>query len=197
MKKITLKKLSLIFAALLLLILVIGKVADSSCYTGYPGGNAKITYLHQQIIYGFDCFTGKFDPPVKIAYPADEQSNYGFDFDRFRFMYMGLIGLLIFHVSFLFLNKKIPATLFATLAFLAGIVCAIYLDAYHNYYWEAGDVRFPDTSKTFDINLGWLQHIGFWLLFTIILFLQWAPLITYFSDKRNNRRRSEEQLLDN
>lgn len=184
------KNLNLILAVVLLVSLVFCTLSYSKCYVGSPSG--KKTMLHVQVIKGYDTFTGKFNPPVRLPESFETvDPKYGlFNFDRFRYMYMGLIGFVALNALFLVFRKRILAVIFLSLGFLTAIACLTYFDGFHNYYAEAVGERFY-VSKTSDTDFGWLSNLFFWLLFVITLFFNWA---TAFDARK---KKSNTGLLDN
>lgn len=187
------RNLSLILSLVLLLSLVCCTLADSNCYNDLPSGKKII--LNVQKIKGYDCFTGKFIPPKVLPAnygPGPDQELGIFNFERFRALYLSLIGLVSLNALFLLFRKRIFAAIFLSLGFLAAIVSLIYFDGYHNYYFDSADERFGGKgSLTVDINFGWLSSIYFWLLFVVMLFLNW---VTLFAPKK---KKWNPNLLDN
>lgn len=156
--------------------------------------------MKEQFINGIDCFTGKFVPPkiLPANYPELSGSKYGwFNFDRFRMLYLTLFGLVVLNILFLLWKKNIVAAFIAILAFFMAIICLIYFDGYHNYYFEsaAQSMRQKYHGATIDINFHWLSNPLFWLIFVATLAMNWIAVFKNLVKKRNLR--SGAHLLDN
>jgi len=183
------KYLPVILALTILASLVLCKLAESSCYAHSAPGKT----LNRQTIYAIDCFTGRFNPPVilnpeKSDYFADK---YGlFNFDRFRYMYLGLVGAVLITTICMLFRKRWLSVFFSTISFLTAIVALIYFDGYHNYYFDSAAEKF-EQGVTMDIDFNWLSNVLFWLLMATLLFYNWISIF------QSRRKIPNNMLLDN
>jgi magnesium-transporting ATPase (P-type) len=174
----------------ILSILVLSKHAYAYCYDNQqPHVNGQKILLHEQSIYGVDCFTGRFDES------KSSKNEYNFDFNTFRFYFLLTIFCLILDVLLLYMNKKILSALMNVVAFLSCIFCALYFDKFHNYYTN----RFEEfhskgvSSITFDVEYYWLlSNPLIWVIFFLSVVLHVLPIISGKLQRSNNN-----QLLDN
>lgn len=186
--------ITIIFCFGILSILIFGKHAFGYCYDNEAvAASGKISYLHTQSIYGIDCFTGRFEPPLHLS----KSNGYYWSFETFRAFFLLTIVWLVMDLYFLYRRKYSGAFVMAILAFISCIVCAIYFDGFHNYY-AGGMERFHWSgvnSITRSVEYYWLlSNPLFWVLFMGTLALHLVPQFKKFSEKKSMKR---DNLLDN
>lgn len=186
--------LTIFFALGILSILIFGKQADAYCYDNDVfAKTGKTNYLHQQSIYGIDCFTGRFEPPSHLSKTNEDY----WSFDTFRILYLLTIVCLVLDILLLSRKKMGWAIVVALLAFVNCAVCAIYFDGFHNYYATAAE-RFHWSgvhSFTFDVRYYWLlSNLLFWVIFVTFILMQIAP---FFKKMVDGKAKKGSHLLDN
>lgn len=185
--------LTIVFALGILGILVFAKHADGYCYDNDAfAKTGKITYLHQQSIYGIDCFTGRFEPPRYLS----KTHEYYWSFDTFRMLFLSTIVWLILDIILLLRKKQGWALVVALLAFVNCAGCAIYFDGFHNYYAEAAS-KFHWTGVsgiTFNVQYYWLlSTLLLWVIFGTFVLLH---IIQVIKARKNTGTNKAHQLLD-
>lgn len=186
--------LTIIFALGILGILIFAKHSDAYCYDNDVfAKTGKITYLHQQSIYGIDCFTGRFEPPRHLS---KTEENY-WSFETFRLLFLMTIVWLVLDIILLLRKKQRLAVFVALLAFINCVICAIYFDGFHNYYaTAAGQFHWVGVSSfTFHVEYYWLlSGLLFWVIIGTFVLLQ---IINVLNGIKNSSKKNTHQLLDN
>lgn len=185
-------------ALTIIISLLYCRLANSYCY---PAPSPK-NIMYEQNVNGIDCITGRFNPPtvLPVNYKGLADEKYGmFDFNTFRKLYWCLLGLISLNIILLFWKRKLLAAITFTLAFIMAMICLIYFDGYHNYYFEsaAEAMREKYNSVTIDINFHWLNNPFFWLIFVITLAINWIPVLRNIFKNLKRKRRSAISILDN